>query len=375
MAQEFLCSVSLMRGNKTVRSKLGQIAKGKVIISLEEPWVTAEIQPECDASMSLFYRQSRTFSGWRTSAKAAAESCQLGRGLYGWNQRTYAGVLRAALRAEGIQSYDFVGASFAIFRRGYLTDVEQPRKTTIHSPAPRPKFTIPQIVRHQGQAATSDTARGSSSEGAKPGNTDINVTISGRSFPVTHFDVLSARYSEILDSSAMKIDFSPKNGHQVGLIGRASDALWRRYGRDSLALSYLAFLDETCRVYKLGDHESGSPTEERWKIIPFMLHAPCQGVQVQGGFDTINVDCLAVPSDDPRVPSPLSHPWRASAKRVDSYASRNHGLASASLCTQKWGALCCLPTPSAHLRFKNVPSLSAAKRGTIHGSVAFNVGV
>src|SRR5690625_3895200 len=86
------------------------------LLVLEEPWVTAEVEDGCEASVTEYYRATRNFSHSDNIAAAVLTDCDFDARRYGFEQAGYQRLVRAIMEEQDLDIEGFIGHSFGSMR-------------------------------------------------------------------------------------------------------------------------------------------------------------------------------------------------------------------------------------------------------------------
>lgn len=211
------------------------------LLVLEEPWVTAEVEDDCEASVTEYYRAARNFSYSDDVAAAVLTDCDFDTNRYGFEQDSYQRLVRAIMDKHALHIEGFVGHSFGSVRLAYLNADETlvPNWAVITRPFPV-------------GISRSDLLAARAAKLSELFPTELHwieeTDLPDRSIPIDRFDQLSAAigsgYAD--DQSMNSVTESIRTGNDLEMMGKLSDQLWMRYGVDSLSYGMLAYWQELC---------------------------------------------------------------------------------------------------------------------------------
>ncbi|WP_040927809.1 hypothetical protein [Saccharomonospora azurea] len=210
------------------------------IVVPEEPWVTQAVSTECQDAQSRYYLAAREASATvDTVAKDMASRCGLADSSqrWGFDAPTYQKLIETINARHGLTLKGFIGHSWGSVRLTYL---DAPKLDWAILVRPFPVGTDQATLIAERAVALADLQAG-----IRP----VSPTaVAGRSLPVMAFDQYSAvvDLGYINDQSFDEISPHVLDGTDTVQIGRLSDGLWMRYGRDSISPGSLAQLQETC---------------------------------------------------------------------------------------------------------------------------------
>jgi len=294
--------LSGLEGLGALAQALGPSGAKFNLLFIEEPWVTASMPRKCDDALSGYYRVVRSGASDVTSeARRLIDDCGVGQGRWGFSRASLVSSLEAIKSSEKITVRRFLGFSFGSVRWSYLHGPDWLSSILVR-PFP---LGVPgdRIIAARVTALEQDTVAPAAPRAA-------GVVVEGRSLPVTAFDLASARVQmsylppEQRDRVARLM--SQGKGHKAA--GQLSDRLWGRFGKERLAPSMLAYLDEVCQASSWPASRVGvSPGS-----VLAALTAPCRWVPgVRPDREPtlrppeVGRLCVVVGDSDPVVPGAL----------------------------------------------------------------------
>jgi hypothetical protein len=280
---------------------------------LEEPWVTAPVEPGCRNALRAFYSAARLNGDADATAAALVRDCDLALpGRFGHGRELFRAAVAAIETAEGVTISTFVGASFGVVRASYIADMLT--RTLLLRPYPlgAPPADVLTERAERAWLRLPDTTN------VVP-VPDLGVEVPDRSLPVTPFDwysaVLSAAYVD--DPSQLE---SLRSGDPAA-IGHLSDGLWQRYGQTDLSPGYLAYLSEVCPT-ATGWPDPATMTDPAARVLA-TAHLPCRHLP-SATPQPLDVDCVVIDHDDPIAPPGLLDTIRERATTVVNVATGQH---------------------------------------------------
>ncbi|MFC4854445.1 hypothetical protein [Actinophytocola glycyrrhizae] len=210
------------------------------VIAIEEPWVTEPQSPECRQAQATYYAAVRAVSATLVDAATGmVERCGLADNSqrWGFDASTYHSLVKAISARHQLAVTGFIGHSWGSVRLSYL-DAATLDWAILVRPFPTGTDRNSLIA-----------ARAEAMAGLVADMQPIDAAgVPGRSLPVTAFD----HYSAVVDLGYLgskSFDDTSQgvlDGTDLAQIGRLSDSLWKRFGRESLSPGALAQLQETC---------------------------------------------------------------------------------------------------------------------------------
>lgn len=217
-----------------------QLSKRYNFLVIEEPWVMRALPDGCDVAMSGYYLAYRNATGGGVAAtKSMVDKCDLRGGGWGFDRESYDKLVKAIAQKHGSQLKGFIGHSWGATRLAYLGK-DAPEWSVLLRPFPV-GVDSETLVRTRAQLTAALYPAVAQVTGSR---------IDTRSLEVTQFDQASA----IVDLGYMPSEYlaaesaGVRDGSGLAQIGKLSDALWSRYGTDSLSPGNLAQFHEICAV-------------------------------------------------------------------------------------------------------------------------------
>ncbi|MFD2025239.1 hypothetical protein [Promicromonospora aerolata] len=238
-----------------------------VLITLEEPWVTAEVAPDCKASAESYYRAARDgdVGGVRGHADEVAEDCAA---WFGFTPDLYARAVLQILEDNNFTLTGFVGHSFASVRYAYLVSwgVDVPW-AVVTRPFPYGAGLDELNAERASVLAGADRVD-------KVLRNETAEQVDGRSVPVAPFDYWSAavELDQLADDELDSALSGIAGTDSAAFAGGLSDELWGRYGVDSLSPGMLAQWQEVCRA---GGSPGKAPAASGVEFVLWSLVATC----------------------------------------------------------------------------------------------------
>ncbi|MBM7774270.1 hypothetical protein JOD54_004474 [Actinokineospora baliensis] len=217
-----------------------QLSKRYNFLVIEEPWVTRDLPDGCDAAMTEYYLAYRNSTGGgAATSKSMVDKCELRGTGWGFDRESYGRLTKAIAQKHGSVLKGFIGHSWGAVRLAYLGK-DAPDWSILIRP-------FPVGVDNETLVQT----RSQLTAALYPAVAQLTRSrIDTRSLEVTQFDQASA----IVDLGYMPGEYlaaesaGVRDGSGLAQIGKLSDALWGRYGTDSISPSTLAQFQEICAV-------------------------------------------------------------------------------------------------------------------------------
>lgn len=274
------------------------------ILVLEEPWVTREVDPGCDAALSEYYTVLRD-SGGRTTDRHATDDvdrkCDFSSGTtpWGFTATSYPKLVAAVLSHNGLSLSGFVAHSWGSARLSYLA-------------ATRPKWAILDRPYPVGAKMTDVVAASAASAASFAATQTQQVQMPkldrARSVPVTTFDKVTAiaELGYVEDEIVTNVAPGVVAGTDTERIGLLSDQFWGRYGTMQMSPRILSYLTEVCPFVGRWDMTYPTTLVGDLEAILGSMYLPCGAgttawQPIRGDIRT----CVIVSPRDPVSPGSL----------------------------------------------------------------------
>jgi hypothetical protein len=268
-------SLSVLSGEvglSAFRAAFKELSRRYNILVVEEPWVTEMVPADCRAALTAYYLSLRSSTD-TISRKGTemAQRCELSNTPWRWgfDSVSYAKLVRAISQRHGLKVKGFVGHSWGSVRLAYL-DRSALDWAILVRPFPV-GVSAPALLKERARMLADVS---SNLQLVKP------TVIRGRSLPVIPFDQLSAMIGLAYVDDTFFENMSGRilDGTDMERIGRLSDRLWGRYGRDSISPGMLALFQEVCAI--VGPTWEDIRQINSVRDIFLARHAPCRAVPI-----------------------------------------------------------------------------------------------
>lgn len=250
-------------------TRVRQKYPSQALLSLEEPWVTADLKPRCEGALSTEFQAQHDGTPLNPATSLAGQ-CGLFAGKYGWTPTAYTHALTAAAKKEGVTLKAFVGYSFGARRLDYLGS--SIAKAILISPSPRNIDASAYLKErtngvYASWAASAEATPAQVRAAARNWQAFHPRMVSKRSLSVNRADLAAAAAAlPYLDEQSRRklahylLEPNLLSDSQLSFVGQAADSSWQRMGTVDVSPARLAYLDEVCPAY------TGWPTDRRGEL-------------------------------------------------------------------------------------------------------------
>lgn len=308
-----------------VRDALGDRVQDRWLLLLEEPWVTAEVTPQCREALSRLYEAARASLSAAGPSALRLDECHLGSGAYGWRADHYVPLVEEILERESLTLEGFVGLSFGAVRSTYASELGIEWRALVR-PAPAPGSSAGFLIDTRVDAAVDQllerckdcSGRSALLDRIRAAMASLDrgpLSLDSRSVPVTGFDLASGLLVLASAPANQEVDLAdillrPQDWSDA--IGGLSDQLWMRSGETDLSLAYLAYLEEVCPTYQ-GWRQDGTPETVLHQTFA-LAHSPCEAGTTSPAPSTLVTGhtartCIVLDDGDVVSPSEFGETW------------------------------------------------------------------